>query len=64
MNERCETCRFWERSTDDGWSREHWGTCRWRPPMTGNDWPYTKPGEWCGRYVGKGNPPATPSDYR
>ena len=55
--ERCETCRFWDNSTQSGAAEpDTTGACRRLPPPTIDDrtglarWPYTDETDWCGMH--------------
>lgn len=52
----CDTCRFWDNSTQLGSAEpDTTGQCRIRPPkvskITGRAvWPFTEDSDWCGEY--------------
>ncbi len=51
--DRCETCRFWERSNSEE-RDEAEGNCHRMPPVGDNHFPEVLNSEWCGEWRGMG----------
>lgn len=53
---RCETCRFWDTSTESAHAEpDTTATCRRRPPAVDDRtglamWPMTQDSDWCGEW--------------
>lgn len=62
MDARCEDCRFWDASTQDGNAQpDTTGLCRINPPalapLTAKGWwPFTSDTDWCGYFRARPEP--------